>query len=904
MQWKQVRDRYAASGLRNRMVALVMVPVLGMTGYTAVNVATGLHSSQQAQKGLRLVDDAVAIDHVRTGFAQEVVPNQGVAALGNAETMAALGVPKGVNLPLDALRHNVRSFARKTDEAVAAALARPGLRTEMETMRARLVATRAELAPKAKGGKTLKDLSRANDMATQLSLDLARLETSKVVAATKLGLDGSTSDALRELDLVMRAVQNANLEGSQYMAIQTAATQAMLSGYQQHLAAQHANYLSAIDAIATTAGPGLKARLDQAQKNPDVAAFDRKLKAAITAPFKKRNLAAMNDASTGLTLDAGRNKEYSQLLKYMTDVAAARAGAMKRHSYHLFLLNIAVNVLVELLVLALVIRITRSVTRPLSTMAGQVVELSQGQLHPFAVEGPKEVRTVAGGLNSTVTTFQRIQQSAEAVVHGEFDAPVLNEPLPGRLGEAIHDSLTRIADAIAAQERAQAELEHRAGHDALTELPNRAQAMVAIESALHRANRLGHSTGLMFVDLDRFKQVNDTLGHEAGDKVLQLASDRMREVVRAGDMVARLGGDEFLILLENITDETDLQAMGERLVASLSEPMRLGDQQAIIGASVGVSVSRDGTIDPGALMREADAAVYEAKRGGRGRVNFFDENLRQIMSSRAEIEDAIVHGLANDEFELHYQPVVDLKTERIKSLEALIRWHRPGYGMVPPDEFIPTAEMTNLINDVDRWTMRMAARQLATWNRTPGLEELAVGVNVSGRHMCSADILDEIVQVLDETGIAPAQLILEITETVVLDDPRALTNMSHLRELGVQIALDDFGTGFTSIGQLARLPIDILKIDRSFTSSPDETHRTLVELMVTAAHAFGLEVVAEGVETERQVEQLRRVLADTGQGYFFARPAPAVAAALPVPTDSIPRPAKPQDSPASEPSSS
>jgi predicted signal transduction protein with EAL and GGDEF domain len=346
----------------------------------------------------------------------------------------------------------------------------------------------------------------------------------------------------------------------------------------------------------------------------------------------------------------------------------------------------------------------------------------------------------------------------------------------------------------------------------------------------------------------------------------------MTSIVRGGDTVARLGGDEFVILLEDITDETDVVRLAERVVAALAEPVQVFHRQVRIGASIGVTICNDGYVDAGRLLREADAAAYRAKNAGRGRYDVFDDALREELARRAELDVAIADGLRRGEFVLYYQPVVDLSTGRPRGVEALIRWNRPGCGLVSPDEFIPAAELSTLINDIGRWTLHEAAAQLARWDAQLGPKDLTVGVNISGRYLCSDDFVDDVRHAVETSGIEPSRLTVELTETVLVENLTAATTMGKLRDLGVQVAIDDFGTGFTSVSQLLGMPIDTLKIDRSFVASSHPTSRELVHLMTRAAHAFGLRVVAEGVEEAGQIANLAECAVEAAQGYHFARP--------------------------------
>ena len=434
-------------------------------------------------------------------------------------------------------------------------------------------------------------------------------------------------------------------------------------------------------------------------------------------------------------------------------------------------------------------------------------------------------------------------------------------------------SIDQIMAANRQRERLQEDLAHQAAHDSLTGLPNRAQAMRLIRSALSRAQRSGAVIGLLFIDLDGFKRVNDTFGHAAGDELLREVAQRMLRTVRSGDTVARLGGDEFVVLLEPLAEQASAVTVADRLVAEVSRVVLLSDgRPAQVGASIGVAISQDGLADPDRLLHEADVAVYRAKASGRSRTEVFDTELRREVDERATLEASLATALRNDELVVHYQPIVHVPSGRVQGYEALVRWERPGIGLVGPMEFISVAEHSNLICDVDTWVLQRATAQLARWNAERGDHELTLAVNISGRHVVRSRIIDDVVTALHDSGIFPWQLVLEITETALIDDPLGLMNLTELRRLGVTISLDDFGTGYSSIMRLETLPVDCVKVDRRFLDPGSESNLKLMQLIVQAAHAFGLPVVAEGVERDDQLQVVRDLKCESAQGFLFGRP--------------------------------
>ena len=437
-------------------------------------------------------------------------------------------------------------------------------------------------------------------------------------------------------------------------------------------------------------------------------------------------------------------------------------------------------------------------------------------------------------------------------------------------------AIEQIAAAHEALEKLQDELAVQATHDPLTGLANRTQSMRLLAGSLGRSRRNGTTTGLLFIDLDGFKAVNDDHGHRNGDEVLRQVARRMEAEVRDGDFVGRLGGDEFVVGIEDVADEDSALRLATRLIDAVSEVIRVDDDLVVrVGASVGVALGRGGETDVETLLHEADVAVYRAKAAGRGCTELFSSEVRAELRHQADLERALRNAIANGELLLHYQPIVHVPSGQVACYEALIRWQRPEIGLLHPDQFLPVAETSDLVCELDAWVMRAAVDQLTQWNLERGDTELQVAVNVSGRHVSQQRIQDDVATALRTGGILPSQLVIEVTETALMDGTMAAANLEVLREMGVIVSLDDFGTGYQSSAQLSRLPIDVVKIDRQFVEATSPTARSLLELMVKTAHAFGARVVAEGVEHPEQLRQIRRLGCEYAQGYFLGLPVPA-----------------------------
>lgn len=428
----------------------------------------------------------------------------------------------------------------------------------------------------------------------------------------------------------------------------------------------------------------------------------------------------------------------------------------------------------------------------------------------------------------------------------------------------------------------EAQLEYQATHDALTRLPNRTLFYDRLNQALAHAHRSGQQVAILFVDLDRFKMINDSLGHAIGDVLLQTVAARLKACMREGDTMARLGGDEFVIvLLEDQLgkwpQELVSSTLAYRILEVLEQPFSLKGRELFISCSIGISLFPGDGEDPQTLLQNADAAMYRAKQQGRNGVQFYTQNMNARALERLELEKDLRYALKRQELELYYQPQVDLEHGQIIGMEVLLRWHHPQRGWVSPAQFIPLAEETGLIVPIGEWVLRTACAQARAW-QDQGLPAVCIGVNLSARQFLQVDLIDLVARVLQETGLAPTCLELEITEGLLMQDvERAIDTLGVLRSMGVRLSIDDFGTGYSSLNYLKRFPIDRLKIDKSFVNDIiiDADNAAIVLAVIAMAHSLRLKVIAEGVETETQLAFLRSKNCDEIQGYYFSRPLPA-----------------------------
>lgn len=435
----------------------------------------------------------------------------------------------------------------------------------------------------------------------------------------------------------------------------------------------------------------------------------------------------------------------------------------------------------------------------------------------------------------------------------------------------------RMRQAVKKQIRAEQEITQLAYNDTLTGLPNRRLFMNRLEHALKQTERHDRKVALLYMDIDHFKAVNDTLGHDQGDILLRSITERMSEHVRKSDTLARLGGDEFVFLFTSLHQSEEAATIARTILGTFEKPFNLDGHDFFITPSIGIAVYPEDGISPGILLKHADIAMYSAKQKGRNTYACFSHEMDQIVQERHEIEHCLRNALTDNQFSLVYQPQLDLKSGRIVGAEALLRWHHPEKGLIPPDQFIPVAEKTGLIGPIGEWVLAEACRQNAAWAKT-GHPPLRIAVNLSAYQLKQPDFIKTVDRILSETGMPQHLLELELTESLAMDDTATnIETLNNLRELGIHLSIDDFGTGYSSLSYLSDLPIHRVKIDRSFIGRLAEgSHSSaIVDAIIAMARSLGLIVIAEGVETQPQLDFLKSRDCDIIQGYFSGRPVPA-----------------------------
>ena len=494
------------------------------------------------------------------------------------------------------------------------------------------------------------------------------------------------------------------------------------------------------------------------------------------------------------------------------------------------------------------------------------------------MEPPDDDDLAAPGSGARITTRSGLQLGREVVGRRRDGSTFPLELSVTEVELGDRTICTVVARDVTERKAFERRLTHQGTHDALTGLPNRVLFMDRLAHALATASRSQRPMAVLFCDIDRFKVINDSLGHTAGDALLFAVAGRFRAALRTSDTVARFGGDEFVILAEELADEADAVIVAEKLAEALREPIAIGRQEIVVSSSIGIAVADPETATPETLVRDADVAMYRAKSKGRARHEQFDADLRRQALQRLDTESALRRGMGLHEFVVHYQPEVDLESGQVVGVEALVRWDHPDHGLTAPANFLPVAEETGLIVAIGEQVFSQACLQAAHWHEEHGDRAPTMWVNVSARQLASPVLVDVVRQAVETYLPAPSALGLEITETdIVPDDDLSKRTMQELNELGVRIAIDDFGTGFASLSYLWRFPAQVIKIDRSFVRRLDEEREAtvLIAAMIQLAHSLGKTVVAEGVENDEQLSRLRRLGCDAVQGYLLGRPGPA-----------------------------
>jgi diguanylate cyclase (GGDEF)-like protein len=857
-------------GITARLFAHVLIPVLAAIGFSSYVVVTRSSAARQAehiQGGVlplqRLVVLCAALEFEQNLTALTIEGHE--LGYNNARESVIFGVD--VMTSLQRARLATDAAARLAGYEVPASL-------DLTTIRRGI------------------DAGKIDDV-TEQSLYLALNKVVAQVADTKLRqLDLATLDVpgsaplhkmLETLTQTKNALGFASAQltdlANVYRASKSGTPSALVT-----LGADSAGYDEAANELRGSHDQLVATTWRRMQADPEVRAYQGAIAASKAGQGAPQTLDGSYDVARLSTDFAGGfhvERTIGATVSPQAD-AVGRAAGNLASSDRLQYLEVLLAALVLVLgIIGATVASARSISRPLRRLADHARAISAGQIHldPLQPDGTRETSVVGAALNDLVSNLRLLDAKAQALAGCDLSNPVLAQPLPGDLGQALEASVLVLSGSIEERHRLQLRLAHQATHDGLTGVHNRAAAIVALQQALARARRLGRPAAVLFLDLDGFKRANDSYGHETGDRVLCEVARRLLATVRHADLVARLGGDEFLVLAEDLASTDEPVALARRLSEAVNTPIALGSLRVKVGVSIGITMAVDPDSNPLELLAQADQALYRAKQQGGSAIVVYDETLQQELRDRADVEIALNRALArgDDELMLYWQPIVETGSGRPLGVEALIRWNRPGHGLVGPDQFIGIAEASDLIIDLDRWVMQRAIAMLAAWQAQPDLAHLTVAINVSGRHLLNGDVPAHLEAALAGSGVQPDRLTIELTETVLLTDLEgAASQLDAVRALGVRVAVDDFGTGYTSLAHLRYLPMDILKIDRSFVSQlPARRDRDLARMLTDLGHSFGVRIVAEGVETDAQLSTLRQIGCDELQGYLIARPMPS-----------------------------
>ena len=719
------------------------------------------------------------------------------------------------------------------------------------------------------------DLDRSFGRLIVLVHEIDRLATAE--------FEGSASNA----DLVS-VVSDTRVFGEalQYVAVQLeaiveSATTGVTGTALYDLLAASGSFESALDRLEDRLGPARRTILQELRSRPEWAVADEAERRWVLAVAEASindtpvidspaAMAAVAELLTAAFVRLDDLQQYSAtfLAEELQIANGIHSEAAKRHRTALLLTVGAIALSLALLTVVIV-----SVVRPLRSLLRNSHQLREGDLavEPAKPSGPNDIRLLTQTFNEMVVTLRAFDSQVQRLARGEA---VIERPLPGPLGETMRESVSHLAEVTQRLHHSEAAAVIQARTDSLTGLANRASVLEHLSTMGANARERGEAGAIVYLDLDGFKNVNDTQGHGAGDRILRQIGTRLRNAC-PNDLVARMGGDEFIVLIERAGNISKVEAFAAQLIGLVGEPCEARDgQQFVLTASAGVTLV-DGQCEPLECIARADSAVYSAKEQGRSRVEAYDEQLAAELESRSAMALMMRRGLENDEFHLHFQPVVDLTTERPFAVEALLRWTPPDGRSVSPAEFIPIAERTGVIVAIDEWVIDHGLAVLREWQADPITRDLRLAINISGRHLADRSLPRILADKCVAAGVDPHRLGVEITETYLMADThRARLTVDELRALGVGVAIDDFGTGYSSMGSLHELNADALKIDRMFVDGITRTtvDRTIVELVLRLADSLGMIVIAEGVDSEDKLVQLKALGCKYAQGYHIVVP--------------------------------
>ncbi len=866
-----------------RLAALVLVPLLGMTTFGTAQ-AVDAYEEAAAARTMRDQAQLVALLSISSAhLEQELDSLNGIVeaqafgfdfelvstALGY-DFLSSLSVSQAdTDAGLAALA-SVDPANWADPDAVAEVVA---FADDLAVIRAESVEGRLTRADVSEITAELRDaMSRAIEAQTR-RLDAARdqVEVSPELSALL--------DAAERAERVASAARDDRRALSAYLLPALDADGASDQSRRDALVRAAHDFDRHLAALLATDVPAITDHLEHDLAGNDLVDFEALRQAALsgeTPPFATYdNFAELSQVGLVLFVRGfARIDQFASLNVESATLVSEQTAALEEAAAAAFVTSVVIASVLAVGTALLGFVILRSIAVPLRTLERRARAITEGDLEPpaSATGGPRDLRSIDEAMDRMTADLSTLSRQTEALAAGRLDDEVLTETVVGPIGASVHGSLNRLR-------RMTARLEHEANHDRLTGLPNRAALLQLLDRCLTGAVDQRVALGAAMFDLDGFKQANDVLGHPIGDEIL-VAVARRFEAVAGPAFIARLGGDEFMAVV--VADESgdiddDPVELSRRLVAALDTPIATSSGPVPISAGAGVVVaSADDWLAPTEVLRRVDLALYQAKSQGSGEVVAFDQTLHDSLLHSARVQGEIRRALANDEFELHLQAVVDATTHRVGGFEALLRWHPPEGEPISPGIFIPVAEQTDLIIDIDRWVLARGAELLGRWATDPATAHFSLSINISGRHVSSPDLVSAVAAEVERHGFDPSRLVIEVTESQIIPSlDRAERVLRQLAELGVKLAIDDFGTGYASVAHLRHIRFDRLKIDRTFLLAlEDETERSLANLLVSLGRDLRLEVVAEGVETQQQVDWASEAGCTHLQGYRFSKPAP------------------------------
>ncbi len=852
-------------GVGGRLLGTILLPLVLLSALSISVVVDRHHDVSEARAVAEAVDDLDHLLRLRAAVFAERLAEEISRPDRRPPDDLLDETSFGLSVVLDP-----DAFPAETDAALAALDDDPISIDELDRIRA---GVDAGLQSTASAAARWRPLQEELDQRIERSIDAIR-------RAAVLLADPELSRATAALDLAISAPPLAgHLVGS--LSDLWLAPAAARPALQSDVAVNATRFASVSDRLGTSSTPTVRAIWGDDRDMPAElrASLDEALAGELSTP--ERQLGEPVEVGValleGIDWVVGVDEVPAAATGAVRDLAADMAAAVERVER----LTVGLTLLAVVASIGAAVLFGRSIVSPVRRLVDQANRVGGGELdlEPLELRGPPEVVRASAAFNDVVDNLVMLERKTHALADCDFEDPVLEQPLPGLLGASLQRSVRVLSGSIVEREQLQGRLVHQANHDALTGLANRA-ALVAELGEVHRQDRAdGAQTAVVFIDLDDFKRANDRYGHAVGDEVLRVVGRRLQAEVAGAGVVARLGGDEFVVLVRPVTDWHAPVGLARRLVRAVSEPMSIDDHWIRVGASAGVALSGSARARDGApldLLRCADLAVYSAKRRAGDAVSVYDEEMDRLVEDQEDLEDALSDALRDDAagLGLAFQPILDAVDGHPTRVEALVRWNRPDRGEVSPAVFVPVAERSGLVVELDLWVLEAALAQLRTWSDVPSVCDLGVAVNVSGRSLVEPTFVEQCRDLLDAAGVPPGLLTVEVTETAIVTDLElAAAQLSQLRSMGIRVAIDDFGTGYTSVAHLRALPVDEIKIDSSFVQGlPDRESRVLVQMINELAHRLDVPTVAEGVETEVQVDAVREIGCDAVQGYLFARP--------------------------------